>query len=195
MPYVTFKIGTAGNESNMTFQIQSLNITPLDILAEVKNIQGDYKKNIFKVNVPDFAIGGIKLTQTDYNLFVSMKSRRSLLNFIFRDDLAVVDEEDTSSTTLLVTLMNTAASGIVPTGVWLKSDPTHAATNYYTGGGTYNSTTRVLTLHSALPGANTDVLINYTYTGFACIIKSISIAAMQGQSKLFYTANMMIGGA
>lgn len=71
-----------------------------------------------------------------------------------------VDELETSTDTLHVALANTNLTGV--TGVWLQSDPFHLGTNYYTGG-SYNATLGVVTLGTALPGATTGVLVNYTY--------------------------------
>lgn len=48
-------------------------------------------------------------------------------------------------------------------GVYLTSDPNRLATNYFTGG-SYNDTTGVVTLGTALPSGTTSVLVDYTYT-------------------------------
>ena len=191
MAYLSpFKLGVSGLELDLSFIKPSFSYSHLDIIQEKRNAQGDYRKSIFKVNVPTFSIGGIKLSISDLNTFQSMKQRNALLNFKYRDDLTIIDEQNTSTDTTHVTLINTAATGITITGVWLLTDPTHAATNYYSGGSSYNATTRVITLASALPGANTSVLINYSYTGHGVIIKSLNPQAMQGQSKLYYQASM-----
>ena len=47
-------------------------------------------------------------------------------------------------------------------GVWAATDPTHAGTNYYTGGD-FDAYTTEITLGTSLPGDNTNVLTNYTY--------------------------------
>jgi len=184
-----FKLGVAGLELDVNFIMPSFAFSHLDIIQEKRNAQGDYRKSIFKVNVPSFSIGGIKLSVSDLNTFLSMKQRNALLNFKYRDDLTIIDEQNTSTDTTHVTLINTAATGITITGVWLLTDPTHAGTNYYTSG-SYAATTRIITLGAALPGANTAVLINYSYTGHGVIIKALNPQAMQGQSKLYYQASM-----
>ena len=48
-------------------------------------------------------------------------------------------------------------------GIYLKTDPNRLGINYFTGG-SYNSTTGVVTLGTALPGGTTDVLVDYKYT-------------------------------
>ena len=49
-------------------------------------------------------------------------------------------------------------------GVWLNTDPDHAATEYYNGAtADFNPYTGKITLHTALPSANEDVLLNYTH--------------------------------
>jgi len=186
----TWKLGIAGQEKDITFIKPSFSFNHNDVIQEKKNIQGDYRKTIFKVNTPGFSIGGIKLTQTELNLFLSLKQRNALLNFMYRDDLAVVDEQNTSTDTTHIALINTAATGITITGVWLLTDPTHAGTNYYSGGSSYDAVTRILTLATALPAANTNVLINYAYTGHGVIISGMSPVAMQGQQKLYYAVSM-----
>jgi hypothetical protein len=52
---------------------------------------------------------------------------------------------------------------VVVTGVWLNSDPKRLGTNYYTGG-SFDALLGILTLGTALPSANTTVLIDYQYT-------------------------------
>lgn len=191
MAYLSpFKLGISGSELNLNIIMPSFAFSHTDIIQERRNAQGDYRKAIFKVNVPSFSIGGIKLSISDLNTFLSMKQRNALLNFKYRDDLTIIDEQNTSTDTTHVTLINTAATGITITGVWLLTDPAHAGTNYYSGGSSYNATTRVITLATALAGANTAVLINYSYTGHGVIIKALNPQAMQGQNKLYYQASM-----
>jgi len=48
-------------------------------------------------------------------------------------------------------------------GVYLVSDPNRLGTNYFTSG-SYNDTTGVVTLGTALPGGTTQVLVDYSYT-------------------------------
>lgn len=47
-------------------------------------------------------------------------------------------------------------------GVWLVTDPNRLGTNYFTGG-SFNDTTGVVTLGTALPFGTTTVLMDYTY--------------------------------
>jgi hypothetical protein len=49
-------------------------------------------------------------------------------------------------------------------GVWLSTDTTHAATNYYDGvNGEFDTYTGKIVLNTSLPGDNTSVLLNYTF--------------------------------
>lgn len=49
-------------------------------------------------------------------------------------------------------------------GIWLSTDPNHESTDYYVGAnGAFNPYTGVITLHTTLPSANVDVLLNYTH--------------------------------
>lgn len=49
-------------------------------------------------------------------------------------------------------------------GVWLRTDTAHSGTNYYDGvDGDFDSRMGMITLHTSLPAAVTEVLIDYTY--------------------------------
>ena len=194
MAWVTFKIGKISEEKSLTFQVVTWDISHSDIETSARNLSGDTRKTKFKVNVPSIKLTGAKLTLADYNLLYSMKSRAIILNFQCRNDWAIVDEQNTSTDTTHLTLLNTCATGITITGVWLLTDPTHAGTNYFTGG-SYNATTRVVTLGASLPGATTAVLVNYTYTGHAVTIDSMAIKAMQGMVKDNFFVDMTMAGA
>lgn len=194
MGWVTFKIGKINEEKSLTFQVVSWDINHADIETSARNLAGDIRKTKFKVNVPSIKLTGAKMTLTDYNMLYSMKSRATVLNFLCRDDWAIVDEENASTDATHLTLLNTCATGITVTGVWLLTDPTHAGTNYFTGG-SYNATTRVVTLGASLPGATTAVLVNYSYTGQAVTIDSMAIKAMQGIIKNYFFVDMTLAGA
>jgi len=74
--------------------------------------------------------------------------------------ITVIDEQLTSIDTTHVIVSNALVMGV--TGVWLQTDPTHVGINYYTGG-SFASSTGIITLGTALPNATTGVLVNYTY--------------------------------
>lgn len=80
---------------------------------------------------------------------------------VIANDVTVLLERQTSTDTTHVTAFHTPM--VTVTGVWLGSDPNRLATNYFTGG-SFNTATGVITLGTALPGANTEVLIDYEYT-------------------------------
>lgn len=70
-----------------------------------------------------------------------------------------IDEQQISQDASNVVIANPMITAV--SGVWLQTDPTHAGTNYYTGG-SFAATTGVITLGTPLPGANTPVLIDYS---------------------------------
>jgi hypothetical protein len=72
---------------------------------------------------------------------------------------SVVDEAQTSTTT---TTVDTTWNIDTVEGVWLATDTGHTGTNYYTGGSINGNT---ITLGTALAGATTNVIINYTALG------------------------------
>jgi hypothetical protein len=194
MAWVTLKLGKINQEKSLTFQVQSYKVTANDIDRFARNIQGDIRRALFKANTQAISLTGAKLTITDYNTLLSMKSRIENLNFKARNDFVIIDEKNTATAVNKVTLNNTSATGITIAGVWLLSDFNHAGTNYYTGG-SYDANTRVVTLGSNLPSVRSDVLINYNYTGISCVIRSLALGAMQGQSQNYFTADIGLEGA
>lgn len=74
--------------------------------------------------------------------------------------VTMVNELRISETTELVNLKYGQIKSV--SGVWAATDPTHVGTNYYTGG-SFDAYTTEVKLGVALPGDNTNVLINYTY--------------------------------
>jgi len=73
----------------------------------------------------------------------------------------VVDEEAISSDSTTVFTMYQMIYNV--SGVWLASDTGHTGTNYYGNDGTFDSHTGKITLDTALPSDNEEVLITYTY--------------------------------
>lgn len=90
-----------------------------------------------------------------------LKVRRMLGGAAELKILLIEDDLITSSST--VTLRVTYTQVYDVSGVWLATDPTHAATNYYGAGSSFNAYTGEMTLDAALPGLNTSVLVTYSY--------------------------------
>lgn len=90
-----------------------------------------------------------------------LKVRRMLGDAGEKVSMMVADElvQSTSATTIFTRYGKIFSVS----GVWLSTDPDHAATEYYGDTGAFNVYTRELTLKTSLPGANTWVLVNYTY--------------------------------
>ena len=194
MAWVSFKIGNTGEEKTLTFQVQAFSFHHTDIEQYVRNIEGDIKRALFKILVPSIQLTGTKLTLADFNMLNSLKSRAIILNFIFNNGLEQQDVQVWSTGSTTVTLPPTSAAGLAIEGVWLTTDPTHAGTNYYTGG-SYNPTTREISLGAALPGAQTQVLVNYTYASVNCTINSLQLKTMSGKSFNYWLADITLQGA
>ena len=64
----------------------------------------------------------------------------------------------------------------------------------YPATGSFDETTRIITLATPLPGATTAVLVNYSYASMGVNFKGLSFQAMQGWSKDYYTANIELEG-
>ncbi len=91
---------------------------------------------------------------------------RNMRNYLFSNspDLSVylgALESVTSASTTTVVVANVIRGGPGVLSVWNAGDPTFIGTNYYTDSHAENYSTSTITLDSALPGTNTDVVVAY----------------------------------
>ncbi len=77
------------------------------------------------------------------------------------NSVAVVDEQQLSDDATHVTISYPKIVSVQ--GVWLATDPSHAGTNYYTGG-SFDAITGEITLGTTLPTISNALLISYTMT-------------------------------
>lgn len=82
-------------------------------------------------------------------------------NGIINNAVLVALERQTSSDANTVTAGHTPLVAV--TGVFLNSDPNRLGTNFFLPGGTFTASTGDITLGTALPSANEEVLIDYSY--------------------------------
>lgn len=191
------QVGRVGEERAIDAPV----IAPPDLTAREiehvhKNLQGDILRSVVKINTPIFALSLAQVTEADVNYLIGLKSRaRNLLSLILNDGWTMPDEENTTTDTTHVTLINTSARGITVTGVFLDSDFQHTGTNFFTSG-SFDATTRIVTLGAAVPSANTNVLIAYTFTKHRVFLRSMRYRPMPGAaSARFYYVDLEFEGA
>jgi hypothetical protein len=184
-----FKLGVVGAEYTFDLNPASMVETsgPVQILNE--NLAGDYRKDIVKNYRPSVQINSNYLTLTQRQQFISLLGLPVMLGFQTRDDWTFF-EQDTPDTVNQVTIRSNsitsydvalaAISGtqiLTITGVFTTAALT--GTNYYTGG-SYNHTTRAITLGTPLASATTDIFVQYTYKGFYVTGNPLSSTAQGG---------------
>lgn len=172
MAFIQFKLGKTGAEIGFTLNASEYVINPGGVENVQRVLDGNLTMSVLKALTPDISIAGDDLSQTNYNKFLSllvyMAKTGIFLNFIpgqADTDMKIIDEPSTSTAANKVKIIKTSCSGITILGVWLAADTNHAGTNYYTGG-SFDSSTYEITLGSSLPGANSDVIIDWKYSGW-----------------------------
>ncbi len=190
----SFILGRPGYEVSFEVQPEAMNVTEQSLVSLNRNLAGDLKKSVFRQGIPTVTINASYLTINQRNQFMSLIGLSdTFLSFQIRDDL-VNNEQDTSTDTTHVTLQNNSiirldkllntggfSTIITVTGVYTSAVMGGSGTNYYTSG-SYARSTGIITLGSALAGANTVVYIYYTYTGWLVNLDTLNWQAQGGWS-------------
>ncbi len=185
----SFILGRPGYEVSFEVQPEAMNVTEQSLVSLNRNLAGDLKKSVFRQGIPTVTINASYLTINQRNQFMSLIGLSdTFLSFQIRDDL-VNNEQDTSTDTTHVTLQNNSiirldkllntggfSTIITVTGVYTSAVMGGSGTNYYT------RSTGIITLGSALAGANTVVYIYYTYTGWLVNLDTLNWQAQGGWS-------------
>lgn len=188
-----FLLGASGQELGLTMKVQSVTFDEKNVEQTQRNIAGDLKRTFLKVDVPVIAVSFLGASNDVHSRLKGMFQRKQILNLKAHTALGVRDQLERSTSTTKVTLTNTGASGISIVGVFLSSDFNKSGTNYFTSG-SYNSTTREITLGSALPGANTDVIVDYNYTGHNVMVTRLNTMPHAGASKDLWMGTIELTG-
>lgn len=189
-----FRLGPSGGERDFVCQVLDVNITENNVEVEQRNLAGANLKAYLRQNVPDVSLTLARVSDSLMSILRGFQSSLAPLNFLYNSSMAVKYMMGTSASTTSIVIPPTSATGIVITGVFLQSDYAQSGTNYYSGGSTFDSTTGTLTLATPLPGANTDVWINYTFTGLSCWAKVVA-RPHQGAYKNFWQVTLTLTGA
>lgn len=180
-----FKLGRPGYEYSFTVNPSAMNIDegPIDIIH--RNLAGDLKKSIVKTSAPIIKIASGYFTKTQRDQFASLAGiADTFLSFQTRDDWQNILEKNYPTDTSHVTIQNTSAtrlsaqlkaggfSGII-SGISVYTTPDGSGTEYFSGG-SYDDSTRILTLGATLPDNVSPVFVTYTYKGWLVNMRKLS---------------------
>lgn len=189
-----FRLGPAGGERDFVCQVLDVNVPENNIEVEQRNLAGANMKAYLRVNVPDVTLSVARLSDALLAILRGFQSSLAPLNFLYNSSLAVKYLMATSASTTSIVIPLTSATGITITGVFLQSDYAQTGTNYFSGGSTFDAATGTLTLATPLPGTNTDVWVNYTFSGLSCWVKVV-VKPHAGAYKNFWQATITLTGA
>ncbi len=160
-----FKLGKAGSEKTFDNNPSEVTFDDVPIENTERNLAGNLKKSFVKMGCR-IALKYPNCTTDEMNKLYSIKNAYSYFKrLLVNDAFAITDEERTSLDKSTVLLVPSSRAGITIDGVWLATDPTHAGTNYYTGG-SFGEEDKAVTLGTLLPYDNIDVLVSYKYQGW-----------------------------
>lgn len=188
-----FRLGPAGGERDFVCQVLDVSVNETNVEVEQRNLAGANLKAYLRQNVPDVTLTLARVSDALVAILRGFQSSLAPLNFLFNSSLTVKYLMATSASTTSVVIPPTSATGITITGVFLQSDYAQSGTNYFTSG-SFDATTGTITLGSALPGANTDVWVNYTFSGLSCWAK-VTARPHQGAYKNFWQVTLTLTGA
>lgn len=189
-----FKLGLLGGELDFPCQVMDIDPQEDNVELSQRNLSGAALKGYLRQNVPTVTITFAMLSDALLSILRGFQASNAALNFIYNTSMALKYLMATSATTTSVVIPLTSATGVVITGVFLQSDSAQSGTNYYSGGSSFVAATGTITLASALPGANTAVWVNYTYTGISCWAK-VSPKPHQGVYKNYWQGTLTLTGA
>lgn len=188
------RIGPLGGELDLQCKVIDIQVDEGNVEVEGRNLSGAMLKSYIRTNCPTITLTVAMLPDAILAILRGFQSALAPLNFIYNSSLAIKYLAATSSSTSSITIPPTSASGVTITGVFLQSDVYQSGTNYYSGGSTFNATTGVITLASVLPGANTDVWVNYTFSGLTCWAK-IQMKPHLGQYVGYWQGTITLTGS
>lgn len=192
--YNFFKLGLVGGELTFDCQVTDIDVLEGNIQVEQRNLAGALYRSYLRHNVPTVTLSLMRVSDELMSILRGFQASLAPLNFIFNSSLVMKYLAATSATVNSIVIPPTSATGVVITGVFLQSDPTQSGTNYFSGGSTYDAATGTITLASALPGANTDVFVNYSFTGISAWAK-VTAKPHKGVSANYWQGTLTLTGA
>lgn len=188
----SFLLGRPGNEYSFEINPEGIDIDPQNVEVLQRNLAGDMKQSVMKVNVPQIRISSSFLSKLQRDQFASLAGvADTFLSFQTRDDWKTMDELVTVIDTTHVQLANSSATRLSKALVQLGASSIITIVTPFTigsgagwgagtwGGGlwgspggfdpgvvTYNDLTRVVTMQNPLASLDLSVYVSYTYTGW-----------------------------
>jgi hypothetical protein len=188
-----FKIGFPGYEVGIEAQVRALQVAEDNVEVQQRNLVGAMKWSFLRMGVPRIVMDLARMTDSTMAKLRGFRASLSVLSFIFNTALRVDYLYAVASSTTSVTLPFTSARTITIIGVWLTSDPGKAGTNYFTSG-SFNESTMTITLGSALPAANSEVFVEFTFLGYTCRMTSLAPIPHSGASADLWQAQVELTG-
>ena len=194
-----FMLGPLGGEILIPCQVTKLSASEENVELSERNMLGASFKSYQRVNVPEMSLGFARLPDDFMAVLRGLAASLNPLNFIFNTTLAAKFFQATSQSTTSIIIPPMSATGVVITGVYLATDYAQAGTNYYSAGSSFDATgggtgLGLITLATALAAAQTDVIINYTYSGISCYIK-VSAEPHLGAYSGYWQGTLTLSGA
>lgn len=192
--FQNFLLGIEGSELEILAKILTPNFELKNVEQLIRNISGGLRRDIIKHGVDIVVLQTAAVPESTLARLRGYFQSKAVLNFKMNDALIVTDQLEISSDATHVTLTNTALTGMTISGIFLKSDVARALTNYFSGG-SFNGTTFVATLGSPLPGANTEVWVDYAYTGQSVMLTRLNAVPHEAANKDLWKVTVELTGA
>lgn len=209
MAWTSFKFGRPGSEFTFDVPPAAMTIEPTAIKSMQRNLAGDLKKSVLKVDVPKIKINSTYLTLAQRNQFASLIGvSDSFLSFLCRDDwqtiydlvsiidLTHVKLSNGSALKLSAAYVQMGLASIITiiTPFAFGTGPAYGLGTFGggpygigSGGGTfdpgsisYDDVTRIITLSNPLPSASLSIYVTYTFPGWLVEMDSMSHQAQGG---------------
>lgn len=91
--WITFLLGRPGNEFSFEVNPEAMDIDPQNVEVLQRNLAGDLKQSVMKVNAPQIKIKSSFLSKTQRDQFASLAGvADTFLSFQTRDDWTVINE-------------------------------------------------------------------------------------------------------
>lgn len=188
-----FKLGFPGYETEFAAQVMNVQVSEENVELQQRNLKGAMYWSFLRMGVPRVTMELARMTDATLAKLRGLRASMSILSFIFNTSLRVDYLYAVSTSTMSVVLPFTSARTITIVGVWLVTDPNKTGTNYFTSG-SFSESTMTITLGSALPGANTEVFVEFTFLGYTCRMTALSPSPHQGANQNLWQAQVELTG-
>lgn len=190
----SFALGLAGSEMPLPMKVLAISREHKNVEAQNVTAAGDLRRSIIKVEVPLITMQAAAVPQATMARLRGFRHSQALLNFLAEDSISITDQICTASGASTVVLPNMSASGVTIAGVYLATDVNRTGTNYFSGG-SYDAPSRTITLGTPLPAENSQVVVDYAFTGHTVLLTRLLETPHQGQFVNLWQAMLELTGA